>query len=77
MLNIFMENTNPNISIQDLATIRDLLDLACTRGAYRADEVRSVGEMYEKLTQFLKSVVEQAEAAQQAAQSADQQGESL
>jgi uncharacterized protein YdbL (DUF1318 family) len=71
-----MENTNLNISITDLATIRDLLDTACTRGAFKAEEARSVGEVYEKLTNFLQAIVKQAEAAQQANQSADPQGES-
>ena len=55
-----MENTS--ITVTDLDTIRNIIDLACTRGAFRANEVKAVGEMHEKLTKFLEAVVAQAQA---------------
>jgi len=69
-----MENTNqtPNISIQDLATIHSLLDVACTRGAFRAEEASKVGAVYDKLTAFLNVVIEQAKAAEEQANAAGQ-----
>ena len=74
-VNIYMENTT--ITVSDLDTLRNIIDLACTRGAFRANEVKQVGELHEKLTTFLEAVVAQAKAQQESNQdSADQsQGE--
>lgn len=60
-----MENTQDiQITISDLALIKSLIDVSCTRGAYKAEEMRAVGEVYDKLTAFLDSVIKQAESAQ-------------
>ena len=64
-----MENTNTQITISDLATIKELINLACTRGAFRGEEMTSVGEVYDKLTGFLNTVIAAAQAE------ANQQGE--
>ena len=40
-----MENNNTQITVSDLAAIKELIDLACTRGAFRAEEMTSVGEV--------------------------------
>jgi len=58
-----MENITENqITIVDLDLLRNIVNLACTRGAFNAAEARQVGEVYEKLSNFLKAVVEQAQA---------------
>ncbi len=54
------------LTIADLASIHQLIDAACTRGAFRASEMRAVGETYDKLTRFLEAVKQQAEAQSQA-----------
>jgi len=66
-----MDNTitPPQITISDLIIIKDLINLACTRGAFRGDEMTSVGEVYDKLTGFLNTVLAAAQVE------ADQQGE--
>jgi len=64
-----MDNTNTQITISDLATIKELIDLACTRGAFRGEEMTTVGEVYDKLTGFLNTVIAAAQAE------ANQQGE--
>ena len=56
-----MENTT-QITIADLDTVKNIIDLACTRGAFRGSEVSQVGAVYDKLTQFLDAVIEQAKA---------------
>ena len=62
-LNIYMENTTPpQITISDLVTIKDLIDVACSRGAFRANEMTSVGEVYDRLTGFLNTVIASAQA---------------
>lgn len=59
-----MENTTieNQITIVDLDLLRNIVNLATTRGAFNAAEAKQVGEVYEKLTNFLKAVVEQAQA---------------
>jgi uncharacterized protein YggE len=49
------------ITVQDLDAIRNIIDLASTRGAFRANELADVGLLYNKLSQFLEAVVAQAE----------------
>jgi len=48
----------PTMSIQELATIANIIDVAVQRGAFKTTEVRQVGEVYEKLTAFVKYVVD-------------------
>jgi len=56
-----MENTT-QITIADLDTIKNVIDLACTRGAFRGAEISQVGAVFDKLTVFLNAVIEQAKA---------------
>lgn len=63
-----MEN---NITVADLNLIKNIIDLASTRGAFRAAEMKQVGEVYDKLTTFLEAVVAQAQAQEGQSQPAD------
>lgn len=49
------------ITIVDLARIKTILETACSRGAFQAAEMKTVGEVYDRLTAFLESVVAQAQ----------------
>jgi len=73
-LNIVMET---NISISDLVSIRNVINLAAERGAFKAEEMLEVGTVYTKLSNFLEAVVAQAQEQEQSAeQNAEQpQGE--
>ncbi len=62
-----MDNTQ--ITIADLDTIKNVIDLACTRGAFRGAEASQVGAVYDKLTLFLDAVI--AQAKEQEANKAD------
>ena len=62
-----MDNTQ--ITIADLDTIKNVIDLACTRGAFRGAEVSQVGAVYDKLALFLDTVI--AQAKEQEANKAD------
>jgi hypothetical protein len=55
-----MDNTQ--ITIADLDTIKNIIDLASTRGAFRGAELTQVGVVYDKLTVFLEAVMAQAKA---------------
>ena len=61
-----------NITVTDLIAIRDILNLAAERGAFKAEEMLDVGTVYNKLTKFLEAVVTQAAAQEQQTAEADQ-----
>jgi hypothetical protein len=56
---------NKQITIADLDLLKSIIDLASTRGAFRAAEMKEIGEVYDKLTQFLEAVVTQAKAQEE------------
>ena len=60
VLNIYMENDT--ITIADLDTVKNIINLAATRGAFRGEELSMVGTVYDKLVTFLSAVIEQAKA---------------
>jgi hypothetical protein len=69
-----MENTtDTQITISDLDALRNIVDLASSRGAFRGSELSQVGLVYDKLTKFLDAVVAQAQA--QEADSGENKGE--
>jgi len=61
-----MENNDTQLTINDIALTRDVIDLACKRGAFSGAEARQVGTLFEKLDQFIKAALAQAEAEKQA-----------
>jgi hypothetical protein len=63
---------NPqDLNIQDLATMKAIIDLASERSAFKPSEMAAVGIVYNKLDAFLKAVEEQAKAAKAAQEAAD------
>ncbi len=64
-----MENTNqnpPSLTLNDLAVLRNVIEVAISRGAFKAEEVTVVGQTYDKLKAWLDSVAaQQAAAAEQ------------
>lgn len=74
------EQQDTQLTLSDLATIKNLIEVSCTRGSFRADEMRTVGEIYEKLSKFLDEIVKNANASNAApagldGPAQDQQGE--
>jgi len=67
-----MENTNDSnqITIADLDTLKNIVDLSSTRGAFRGAELTQVGAIYDKLTAFLDAIIAQAKAQEEANQAA-------
>lgn len=66
------EQANPNdLNIQDLATMKAIIDLASERNAFKPGEMAAVGIVYNKLDLFLKNVEEQQKAAKAAAAAAE------
>jgi hypothetical protein len=53
------------LNVQDLQLAASVIDLATQRGAFKANEAKAVGTIYEKITGFIQQVAE-AQAAQKA-----------
>jgi hypothetical protein len=81
-----MENQNPVaqgqndqgliINLADLDLIRQIIDLATSRGAFKGPELSDIGRVYNKLTAFLDLAVARAQAEQEAANPAPQDNSS-
>ena len=50
-----------DLNINDLAALRSIIDVASTRGAFKAGEMEAVGKVYNKLSAFLESVTSKKE----------------
>lgn len=46
----------PNLTLQDLVLVAQIIQLTSQRGAYRAEELQNVGTLYNKLIAFLEGV---------------------
>jgi hypothetical protein len=46
----------PNLTLQDLVLVAQVIQLTSQRGAFRAEELQTVGALYDKLIAFLDSV---------------------
>ena len=51
----------PQITLADLGGLQNVLEAACQRGAFRAHEMKAVGELYDRLSAFLKAVQPQVQ----------------
>ena len=58
----------PELNINDLVAMRNVIDVVTKRGAFQANELSSVGQLFDKLNAFL-------DAAQKAQPAAPAQGE--
>lgn len=51
------------LNISDLNAMKQIIDIASARGAFKPNEMLVVGQTYSKLTTFLDAVAKQAEGA--------------
>jgi len=58
------ESKAPDLTVQDLQSLKAIIDVASQRGAFKPNEMVSVGQVYNKLDLFLNAVA----AAQQTQQ---------
>lgn len=54
----------PQITITDLQNILQVIDVAATRGAFRGNELTSVGSVRDKLAAFLEAVAPKEETGE-------------
>lgn len=64
------QNKVDELTIQDLAMARAIIEIATERSVFKANELAGVGNLYNKLDAFLKQVEAQAKAAQEGAAAA-------
>ena len=48
----------PSLGLQNLQNAAQIIDIAMSRGAFRANEAAQVGAVYNKIEAFIKSVAE-------------------
>jgi len=46
----------PSLTLQDLITVAQIIQISSQRGTFRAEELADVGTLYNKLIAFLQSV---------------------
>lgn len=56
----------PELTVSDLSAIRQIIDVASQRGAFKANEMAVVGTAYNKLETFLNAVAAQQTQNEQA-----------
>jgi|TARA_Y100000114_G_scaffold155800_1_gene180958 hypothetical protein len=56
----------PSLTVADLRNIRTIIDISSQRGAFKGVELKTVGEVFEKLDVFLKAVDAKAKAEETA-----------
>jgi hypothetical protein len=62
-----MENNKEftsNLTVNDLINIKNIIDVASARGAFRGEELSAVGEVYNKLATFVASIAEVVEESE-------------
>ena len=57
----------PELNLNDLLAMRNLIDVVTTRGAFKANELSSVGVLFDKLNTFLEAAQKASEEQQQPA----------
>lgn len=51
---------NSQLTIADLASVHSLIEAACSRGAFKASEMSQVGQVFDKLSNFLNAASRQS-----------------
>lgn len=63
---ITQPQTQVDLTLNDLRGLKTCVEIACQRGAFKAEEMKAVGTVYEKISSFL-GAVDAAQAQQDAA----------
>jgi len=58
------EGNPASLSINDLANMKQIIDVAAARGAFKTNEFQVVGTTCDRLTAFLQSVMPAEEASE-------------
>jgi len=69
------ENTSTLLSLSDMITMKNIINIVSTRGAFKPEEMVVVGQLYNKLSEFIDSVNVTQEPPQEDANAGVDQGE--
>lgn len=58
------EQPAAELTVQDLQALKQIIDVSTQRGAFKGNELMSVGQVYNKLEVFLNSVAQQPQGEQ-------------
>lgn len=56
------EGQATDLNINDLVALKSIIDIASSRGAFKANELEAVGKTYNKLNSFLEAVSQKDDA---------------
>jgi hypothetical protein len=56
------QDQSPELTVQDLTAMKTIIDVASSRGAFKPNEMATVGTVYNKLELFLNAVAEQQQS---------------
>lgn len=56
------QQQGPDLTVQDLNALKTIIDVASQRGAFKPNEMVTVGQAYNKLEAFLDAVTKQQPA---------------
>lgn len=54
------EQQGPDLTVQDLQALKNIIDVASSRGTFKPNEMTVVGTVYTKLETFLHAVASQS-----------------
>lgn len=55
----------PELTVTDLMNLKSVVDVAVKRGTFNASEISAVGNVYDKLNNFLTSIAAQQKSESQ------------
>ena len=55
-MNAEQGQAGPELNINDLVSIKSIIDIASQRGAFKANELEAVGKTYNRLNTFIETV---------------------
>ncbi len=71
-----MENQTVNLAVSDLIMLQSIVQVACERGAFRAEEMSQIGQCYDRLSAWLTQMQPQPDQSSTELQQPNQnQGE--
>ena len=71
-----MENQTVNLAVSDLIMLQSVVQVACERGAFRAEEMSQIGQCYDRLSAWLTQMQPQPDQSSTESQQPEQpQGE--
>ena len=63
------------LTINDLGALKSIIDVASQRGAFKPNEMVTIGQVYNKLESFLNAVQAQQQAQPEGVEAAEPAGE--